>query len=88
MPEEVKAPANAPPVFMVHADDDKGVPPFRTSVRLYSAWKEAGFSAELHIYSAGGHGFGMRKKNLPVDSWTDRMREWLGTQGLLTTARR
>jgi dipeptidyl aminopeptidase/acylaminoacyl peptidase len=74
------------PLFLVHADDDKTVPPARTSVKLYTAWKEAGFPAEMHIYSAGGHGFGMRKKNLPVDGWTDRLREWLGVQGLLAPA--
>lgn len=83
LPPEFKAPSDGMPLFLVHADDDRTVPPARTSVRLYTAWKEAGFPAEMHIYSAGGHGFGMRKKNLPVDGWTDRLREWLGAQGLL-----
>ncbi len=83
LPPEFKAPSDGMPLFLVHADDDRTVPPARTSVRLYTAWKEAGFPAEMHIYSAGGHGFGMRKKNLPVDGWTDRLREWLGALGLL-----
>jgi acetyl esterase/lipase len=86
LPPEFKVPSDAMPLFLVHADDDKTVPPARTSVKLYTAWKEAGFPAEMHIYSAGGHGFGMRKKNLPVDGWTDRLREWLGVQGLLAPA--
>lgn len=47
------------------------------------AWKKAGIPAELHIYSHGGHGFGMRKRSLPIDTWTDRLRDWLGEEGLL-----
>jgi acetyl esterase/lipase len=82
-PEEVTAPADAPPLFMVQADDDKTVPPVDNSIRLYQAWKKAGVSAELHIYSRGGHGFGMRKRNLPADTWPDRLRDWLDVQGLL-----
>ncbi len=87
MPDELKAPPNPPALFMAHADDDKGVPPVKTSVRLYTVWKEGGGAAELHIFSAGGHGFGMRKKGLPVDGWTDRLKQWLEVQGLLTAAR-
>lgn len=87
-PDELKAPPGGPPLFLVHADDDRTVPPARNSVRLYGIWKEAGLPAEMHIYQQGGHGFGMRKKNLPVDGWTGRLRDWLGAQGMLTIARR
>lgn len=82
-PDDVTAPADAPPMFIVQADDDKTVPPIDHSIRLYQAWKKEGISAELHIYSRGGHGFGMRKHNLPVDTWPDRFRDWLDVQGLL-----
>ena len=83
VPDEIAPPANAPPLFLVHADDDKTVPPVRTSIRLYEAWKQIGVPVELHIYNSGGHGFGMRKLNLPVDSWTARMRDWMEARGLL-----
>jgi hypothetical protein len=53
------------------------------SARLYSEWKTAGKSAELHIYANGGHGFGMNKRGLPVDTWIERFGDWLGLQGLL-----
>jgi acetyl esterase/lipase len=82
-PDDVTAPPDAPPMFIVQADDDKTVPPVDHSIRLYQSWKKAGVPAELHIYSRGGHGFGMRKHNLPVDTWTDRFRDWLDVQGLL-----
>jgi acetyl esterase/lipase len=76
----------SPPLFLVHADDDPTVLPAKTSVRLYNAYKDAKLSAELHIYSKGSHGFGMRKKNLPVDTWIDRLGDWLDAQGLLKPA--
>jgi hypothetical protein len=31
----------------------------------------------------GGHGFGMRKQNLPTDRWIERFADWLDLQGLL-----
>jgi len=80
-PMEIGAvPADAPPLFIAVAHDD----PFAASVcvPLYSAWQAAGRSAELHIYSKGGHGFGMRKQGLPADQWIDRFGDWLQVQGL------
>jgi acetyl esterase/lipase len=41
---------------------------------------------DQHMYAKGGHGFGMRKQNLPVDSWIDRFGEWLDYLGFLTKA--
>jgi acetyl esterase/lipase len=71
----VKVPKDAPPLFICCASDDPLVPS-RDSIRLYSAWKAAGKSAELHIYAKGGHG-------LPIDTWIARFSAWLGQQGLL-----
>ncbi len=73
---------DAPPMFVVAASDDQlGLAP--DSVSLYSKWIAAKKSAELHLYSKGGHGFGMRKQNLPSDQWIERFGEWLAVQGLL-----
>ena len=74
-------PADAPPLFILVANDDAGASV--GSARLYSEWKTAGKSAELHIYSKGGHGFGMNQRGLPVDSWIERFGDWLSVQGLL-----
>ena len=73
--------ADAPPLFIAVASDD----PIASvsSAQLYLAWKAAGRNAELHIYAQGGHGFGMTKRGLPVDSWVERFGEWLAIQGLL-----
>jgi acetyl esterase/lipase len=82
-PENVTPPAGAPPLFLVHAADDKTVPSLRHTIRLYTAWQTAQIPVELHVYSKGGHGFGMKKAGLPVDTWIDRFRDWLSVQGLL-----
>jgi acetyl esterase/lipase len=79
---EYTTPSDAPPMFILCADDD--VLAAKGCTRLYSTWKAAGKSAELHIYSKGGHGFGMAKRGLPVDHWIERLGDWLGAQGLLT----
>ena len=39
--------------------------------------------AELHFYVKGGHGFGMRKQNLPTDHWIERFVEWMQVQGFI-----
>jgi acetyl esterase/lipase len=83
MPQNAQAPAAPMPLMLVHANDDKTVDALETSVRLYGLWKKAGAPVELHIYSSGGHGFGMKKTGLPSATWTDRVRDWLGVQGLL-----
>lgn len=72
--------ADAPPLFITVANDD---PASVGSAKLYLEWKAAKRPAELHIYAKGGHGFGMNKRGLPVDSWIDRFGEWLEAQGLL-----
>jgi acetyl esterase/lipase len=79
-PDDLTVPADAPPLFIAQANDDRLV---ENAIRLYTAWKAAKIPVELHIYSRGGHGFGMKKQGLPSDTWTDRLRDWLAVQGLL-----
>jgi acetyl esterase/lipase len=83
--EEITVPPDAPPLFIaLAANDDLAV---RPCLDLYSAWWSTGHPAELHIYAQGGHGFGMRKQGLPIDTWIDRFADWLGAQRLLETQR-
>jgi len=75
-------PADAPPIFVVCASDDPlNLAP--ASVNIYNAWLKAEKSAALHMFSKGGHGFGMRTQNLPSDKWIERLGEWMGVQGFL-----
>jgi acetyl esterase/lipase len=75
-------PSDAPPMFVAAATDDGlGLAP--QSVDLYSKLAAAKKSAELHMYSKGGHGFGLRTNGTPSDTWIDRCGDWLAVQGLL-----
>ena len=59
-------PADAPPMFLAAASDDQ-FGSHTNTVALYSKWIAAKRPAELHVYAKGGHAFGMRKQNLPVE---------------------
>ena len=83
---EIRVTAETPPMFFAHAGDDKVRP--ENSVQLYLALKKAGIPAELHIYSTGGHGFGLRKSDQPCSTWPARCADWLQTQAVLKTAGR
>ena len=74
-------PADAPPCFFVVAHDDRNNP--LEAAELYVAYKRLNLPAELHIYSKGGHGFGMRQTKFPIDGWTKAAGEWMGAEGFL-----
>jgi len=78
-------PGNLPPIFMAWAQDDDLV---RDSVaKFYEALKAAGNKPELHIYSAGQHGFGMNKRGTTSDHWIEEFYWWLEAQGLTKPAK-
>lgn len=76
-----EVPENAGPAFILCATDD----PLQlapASAELYLSWIRAGKSAELHMFSQGGHGFGLRPSDLPVSGWVDVLTDWMQTEGL------
>jgi 2-keto-4-pentenoate hydratase len=73
---------NLPPIFMAHAFDDAS----QNSLALAMALKRARVPTELHLYHAGGHGFGARNTGLPAGSWKERFTDWLSTLGYLDPA--
>lgn len=75
-------PAKLPPVFLAWAQDDQVAG--ETAVRLRDALLAAGDRPEVHVYAAGGHGFGMRKQGTSSDHWIDELYYWLDAQGLTT----
>lgn len=75
-------PKDAPPTFIAVASDDQlGLAPH--SIQIYTDWLAAKKIVELHAYQKGGHGFGMRKQNIPTDTWIERFGDWIKLQGLL-----
>jgi acetyl esterase/lipase len=75
-------PADAPPVFLVHAEDD-GLVPVENSLLLRAALKARGVKVETHLFAEGGHGFGLdRRVGEPVLAWPDLFLRWAASQGL------
>jgi len=79
---ELHVTKETPPTFIVLADNDTGVVP-RNSTEFYSALKTNQIPAEMHIFAKGGHGFGMRKNNIPTDKWPELFLDWLKTISIL-----
>lgn len=77
-----KVTKDTPPMFLIHAIDDPVTA--NNSLALAVELKKAGVSTELHIYDAGGHGYGLRLVNtLPITTWPKRCEEWMQRRGLL-----
>jgi len=75
-------PADAPPHFLLHAEDDDSVP-IENTLRLRAALKARGVRVETHLFEHGGHGFGLRKTaGKPVEAWPELWRAWARTVGL------
>ena len=71
-----------PPMFLaVAAEDEFGFAGH--AIELNQAWVKAGDRQELHIYSKGGHGFGMTQQGLTSDHWIEHFYNWLRTESLL-----
>lgn len=80
--EDKAPPADGPPLFIAVTQDDGAVPADQ-SVAIFSQWTKAGLPAEMHVYEAGGHGFGMTTLGKPVDGWTNAFEAWLRSHGWL-----
>ena len=79
-------PQKLPPVFLAWAQDDTTAG--TACARFYAALTAAGSTPEVHIYRAGGHGFGMGKQGTTSDHWIDEFYYWLEAQGLTKGAAR
>jgi acetyl esterase/lipase len=64
-------PSGLPPIFMAWAQDDHS--PHDAVAKFYEALMAAGNKPEAHIYSAGGHGFGMKKQGTTSDHWIEEI---------------
>jgi acetyl esterase/lipase len=73
--------ANTPPTFIVQAEDDPVH--VENAVVYFMQLKNAKVPAELHVYAQGGHGYGLRRTELPVTSWPQEVEKWLHTIGIL-----
>ena len=78
---DLKVTPQTPPMFIVQTTDDPVDP--ESSVFMYLALKRAKVSTELHIFSKGGHGYGLRPSDNPVHTWPARCADWMASMKLL-----
>ena len=72
----------SPPMLLICASDDPlGLA--NGSVELYNSWHKEKLNVAMHMYSKGGHGFGMKKQGLPSDSWIERFYDWSVSEGIV-----
>ena len=78
----LQVPADAPPAFLLHAEDDASVP-VENTLLLRQALRARGIPAETHLFADGGHGFGLRlAKGKMVEGWEELFRAWAAKRGL------
>jgi acetyl esterase/lipase len=74
---EIDPSAQTPPTFIVQAEDDPVH--VENATTYFLQLKKAKVPAELHIYAEGGHGYGLRRTDLPVTTWPKSVELWLHT---------
>jgi acetyl esterase/lipase len=77
-------PPDAPPAFMLVADDDTD--PSKVVLSLLEKYRKAGRPVEAHFFAQGSHAFNMgyRSKLASIKSWPQRMADWLADSNILT----
>jgi acetyl esterase/lipase len=82
LPDHLQVTPETPPTFIAHAFNDQV--PVEGCLFLMQALKREGVASELHIYSEGGHGYGLRETETPVTTWHHRCADWMRIQGWLS----
>jgi acetyl esterase/lipase len=77
IPAGLAVTTSTPRTFLVAADDDPLVNPAENAGRFFAALRAVKVPAELHIYSSGGHGFGIQKSGKTSAVWPDALVAWL-----------
>jgi acetyl esterase/lipase len=78
-------PPNAPPAFLLVADDDNHTD---AVLKLFNLYHTAKIPVEVHVFTKGGHGFnqGQRSKLATIHDWPQRLTDWLGDNNILDPA--
>jgi len=79
---DVHVTSDTPPTFLLHAETDS-VDNANHSLVYFSALKEAGIPVEMHLYTHGGHAFGLRRTGDPITAWPELLEKWLTTIGMI-----
>ena len=81
-------PADAPPAFLLAANDDACCSV--SVVKLLDRYRAAKVPVEVHIYARGDHGFNMGNRSglQSINSWPQRMADWLIDNNFLNPSKR
>jgi acetyl esterase/lipase len=70
-----------PPAFLVHSIDDPVVP-LENSLDWIAASRAAGIPVEAHLFTSGGHGYGLHlPQDMPGSRWPELFHLWLRKHG-------
>jgi len=83
---EIHVTEKTPPSFIVQTEDDPVH--VENSTVYYLALKNAGVPVEMHLYARGGHGYGLRRTEMPVTAWPQNLETWLRTIDMLPSVKR
>jgi acetyl esterase/lipase len=72
---ELAVSPQTPPTFLVQAEDDPVH--VQNSLFYYLALTNNHVPSEMHLFSSGGHGYGMRQTGAPVNRWPEELKIWL-----------
>lgn len=81
----LKIDSQTPPAFLVVTQDDmnRGL----HSALLFAELTKARVPAEVHVYTRGGHGYGMRPGHNAVSEWPARCADWMSSMGFLQASK-
>ncbi|MEJ7647413.1 MAG: alpha/beta hydrolase [Chryseolinea sp.] len=80
IPESIQTTVSpdAPPLFLACTQDDEFG--FAThAISMYNKWFAAKRPVEMHLFTKGGHGFGVGTPNNTTHNWLDKFVDWLNT---------
>ena len=82
MNPDIRVTSRTPPTLLIQAEDDP-VDPVENSVVYHAALRKAGVPVEMHLYTKGGHAFGLRRTTFPITEWPQLAEQWLAEIGVI-----
>jgi len=79
---DIRVTRDTPPTFLLQAETDS-IDYVTQSLVYYTALKDADVPTEMHLYTNGGHAFGLRRTKDPITEWPLLVEKWLRTIGIL-----
>jgi len=82
----IKVTSQTPPMFFAVAQDDQGCQ--ASCIAMYTALTREKVPTEMHIFTHGGHGYGLRPTETPVTHWSRDAANWMKAMGFDSAAKK